>query len=284
MTGTRQAALVLAVMLGMFPPTAVAQSGDTLPHYLRDRGTGIPTSMFGIYVRAGELLVYPFFEYYHDHNAEYSPSELGFGLDQDFAGKYRAYEGLLFLGYGLSDWLALELEMAVIKAELHSAPEDTTGVPDRIEESGVGDIEGEIRARWIKENSGRPEVFSFLEVVVPHAKDKPLIGTPDWEFKLGVGLIRGFSIGTMTLRLAAEYSNEESKIEFGEYALEYLKRLSPSWRIYLGIEGSQDEVEFIPEMQWHISPTVLLKVNSAFGLSSKATDWAPEIGLMFSFP
>jgi hypothetical protein len=33
------------------------------PTYLEDRGTGIPTSMFGTYVRRGELLVYPFFEY-----------------------------------------------------------------------------------------------------------------------------------------------------------------------------------------------------------------------------
>jgi hypothetical protein len=277
-------ALSVALVIGMLPGKAAAQDRDTLPAYLRDRGTGIPTSMFGIYVRPGELLIYPFFEYYRDHNAEYSPEELGFGLDQDFRGRYRAYEGLIFLGYGLSDWLAIEFETAVIKATLHTAPEDPTAVPDRIEESGWGDIEGQLRAQWMKEGSGRPAVFSYFEVVVPHHKDKPLIGTPDWEFKLGTGLIRGFRWGTMTVRVAAEYSREESKIELGEYGVEYLRRLSPSWRIYLGIEGSQDEVELIPEVQWHLNPSVILKVNSAVGLSSKATDWAPEIGLMFSLP
>jgi hypothetical protein len=275
-----------ALTLAMLPVTAAAQQQDSLPAWLRDRGTGIPTSMFGTYVRPGELLLYPFFEYYRDNNAEYSPEELGFGLDQDFRGRYRAYEGLIFLGYGFNDWLAVELETAVIKATLHTAPEDPTAVPDRIEESGWGDIEGQLRARWMKENSGRPELFSFLEVVVPHHKDRPLIpliGTPDWEFKLGSGVIRGFRWGTVTLRAAIEYSAEESKIELGEFAVEYLKRLSPAWRIYLGMEGNQDEVELIPELQWHFGRSVILKINSAIGLTSKATDWAPEIGVMFSF-
>jgi hypothetical protein len=86
------------------------------------------------------------------------------------------------------------------------------------------------------------------------------------------------------VRAALEYSLEESKGELGEYAVEYLKRLSPAWRIYLGVEGSQDEVEMIPEAQWHVSDTLFIKFNSAFGLTSKATDWAPELGLMFHFP
>ena len=60
----------------------------------RDRGTGIPTSMFGTYVQPRELLVYPFFEYYRDANAEYSPNELGYGLDQDYRGRYWANERL----------------------------------------------------------------------------------------------------------------------------------------------------------------------------------------------
>jgi hypothetical protein len=283
MSGTRLA-FIFALAIEMVPGPAAAQESDSLPAYLRDRGTGIPTSMFGSYVRPGELLLYPFFEYYRDHNAEYSPDDFGFGLDQDFRGRYRAYEGLIFVGYGLTDWLAIEFETAYIKATLHTAPEDPTAVPDKIEESGWGDIEGQLRARWLKERPGRPEVFSFFEVVAPHQKEKPLIGTPDWEFKLGTGLIRGFGWGTMTLRVAAEYSMEESKIELGEYGVEYLRRLSPAWRIYLGIEGSQDEVELIPEVQWHFAPSVILKLNSAVGLTSKATDWAPEVGLMFSFP
>jgi hypothetical protein len=50
------------------------------------RGSGQPTSMFGTYIRKGELLIYPFFEYYRDHNFEYKPAELGYGLDRDFRG------------------------------------------------------------------------------------------------------------------------------------------------------------------------------------------------------
>ena len=71
--------------------------------------------------------------------------------------------------------------------------------------------------------------------------------------------------------------------EIGEAAIEYLKRLSPSWRLYLAFEGAEDEIECIPELQWHISNRVFIKLNSAFGVTSKADDWAPEIGVMFSF-
>jgi len=60
--------------------------------------------------------------------------------------------------------------------------------------------------------------------------------------------------------------------------------LSKRLCVYAGIEGTQDEVEFISEFQLWLSDTVRLKVNSAFGLTTKATGWAPEIGLMISFP
>lgn len=257
--------------------------GEELPVYLKDRGTGLPTSMFGTYVRKGELLIYPFFEYYYDNDIEYKPAELGYGLDQDFLGKFRAAEGLVFLSYGVTDWLAVEVEGAVIRATLEKAHDDTSTTPDKIKESGTGDIEGQIRARWIRENESRPEVFSYFEAVTPQQKDKVLIGTPDWEFKFGTGLVKGFSWGTATIRAAVEYTKDESKLELGEYAVEYLKRLSSSWRVYLGFEGTQDEVELITEAQWHISDSIFVKLNNAFGVTGKATDWAPEIGCVFSF-
>ena len=75
----------------------------------------------------------------------------------------------------------------------------------------------------------------------------------------------------------------EDKVEAGEYALEYLKRLSPRAMLYLGVEGSEDEVEVIPVLRWFLTPDLSLHLNSAFGATSKATDWAPEIGLMFRF-
>lgn len=275
-------ALGLPVGIASFPRVAHAQESD-LPPYLRDRGTGLPTSQFGTYIRKGELLVYPFFEYYHDNNAEYKPSDLGYLLDRDFRGKYRAYEGLLFLGYGLTDWLAVELEAAVIDATQETSPDDFSRTPVKIHESGLGDVEGQLRARWARESERRPEVFSYFEAVAPLQKDKVLIGTADWELKLGAGLIKGFSWGTLTLRAAAEYSKEESKLDLGEYAVEYLKRLSSTWRVYLGVEGSQDELSLITEAQWHLTDSIFVKVNNGFGISSKATDWAPEIGIVFSF-
>lgn len=276
------APLLLCAGIALFPGRALPQS-DSSPAYLRDRGTGIPTSMFGTYVRRGELLFYPFFEYYRDHNLEYKPSELGYGLDQDFQGRFRASEGLLFFAYGFSDRVSAEVEAAVISATLYTAPNDPSGAPARIHESGLGDVEGQVRVRWLLESARRPEVFSYFEAVVPHHKDKALIGTLDWEFALGTGVTRGFGWGTVTLRVAGVYSKEAGTFDLGEYAVEYLKRVSPAWRIYLGVEGTQDEMTLITEAQWHISRSVFLRLNNGFGLSSKATDWAPEVGLVFSF-
>ncbi|MEW6014761.1 MAG: hypothetical protein AB1690_05525, partial [Candidatus Zixiibacteriota bacterium] len=141
-----------------------------------------------------------------------------------------------------------------------------------------------IRLRWMKESEKRPELFSYFEAVSPQQKDKVLIGTPDWELKLGSGIIKGFKWGTVTARIAFEYSAEESKTELGEYALEYLKRLSPTWRVYLGIEGTQDEIGLIGEAQLFIMKNIYLKLNNSVGITSKATDWAPEVGCMFVVP
>jgi hypothetical protein len=249
----------------------------------RDRGPGLPTSMFGTYIERGEWLFYPFLEYYRDANMEYSPDEFGFGLDADFRGRYRATEGLMFLGYGFTDRLAFEMEAAVIKARLRKAPEDPSAMPATIEESGLGDVEGQLRFRWNRETDRAPEVFSYFETVLPLQKNKLLIGTQDWEFKFGTGVVRGFSFGTMTLRAAMEYDAADANLALGEVALEYLRRVTSKLRLYAGVEGSQDEIEGITEAQWSMTPNVTLKLNNAFGLTSKATDWAPEIGLLFRF-
>jgi hypothetical protein len=258
-------------------PAAAQQSVDRA----RDRGAGIPTSMFGIYIEPGQVLLYPFFEYYRDSNAEYKPAELGYGLDRDFRAKYRASEGLIFLGWGISDRLAIEFEAAVISATQHKSPSDTSAMPARLEESGLGDVEGQLRWRWNRESESRPEIFSYFETVFPVQKAKKLIGTQDWELKLGTGVVRGFGWGTGTVRFGLAWA--EGAFELGEYAVEYLRRISPLLRVYAGIEGSEDEVELITETQWTLAPRVLLKLNSAFGLTSKAADWAPEVGLLFTF-
>ena len=172
------------------PGSAGAQPADSAP-WLRDRGPGVRTSIFGTYVRPGELLVSPFFEYYLDDDYEYSPLELGHGDDNDYRGRYRASEGLIFLSYGFSDRFAIEFEAAVISASLEKAPEDTSSLPSRIEESGQGDWQVQLDWRMLHETATRPEVFSFLEVVPPSNVDRKLIGTSGWEYKAGAGATRG---------------------------------------------------------------------------------------------
>ncbi len=273
--------LVALAIAGAAQPSAARAQRDV--DRSRDRGAGLPTSMFGTYIERREFLVYPYFEYYRDDDAEYSPDELGFGLDQDFRGKYRASEWLIFLGYGVSDRLAVELEAATISASQERSPDDPSGTPARVEESGLGDVEGQIRWRWNGETEKRPEIFSYFEVVLPLQKTKRLIGTRDWEFQFGTGLVRGFAWGTTTLRAAVEYDAAEQSVGFGECGVEYLKRISPGLRAFVAVEGTGDEIELITEAQWFLRPNVFIKLNNAFGLTSKAPDWAPEIGVMFSF-
>jgi hypothetical protein len=239
--------------------------------------------MFGTYVQPGELLFYPFFEYYRDADAEYSPDEMGYGLDQDYRGRFRASERLIFVGYGISRRIAIELEAANITATQYKSPDDPTAMPARIRESGLGDVEGQLRWRWNMETDRRPEVFSYFETTLPLQRSRQLIGTRDWEFKLGTGAVRGYRWGTVTARVALEYAREDGSLALGEYAMEYLKRLGPKMRVLAAVEGDQDEVEQIVEAQWFVARNVYLKLNNSFGLTSKATDWAPEVGIMISF-
>ena len=275
----------LMLTVGVAAGSLVDQlQSQELPRYLRDRGTGVATSMFGTYVRKGELLFYPFGEWYVDRDLEYKPSELGYGVPEDYRGRYEASEALLFFGYGLTDDLALEVEGAVISAELEKAPNDPSAMPNEIEEHGLGDVEAQLRWRFRRETETRPELFTYFETVFPLQRHRKLIGTPAWEYKLGFGMTRGYRWGTMTVRAAGEYSGEEGKFEAGEYAIEYLRRLSPKWRVVSVVEGNQlDEVALITEVQWHLLPRAFLKLNHGWGLTRNATDFAPEVGVMFSF-
>jgi len=274
--------VIIIAGISLSHSSAVFAQND-LPYFLKDRGTGISLSMFGTYIKKGESIFYPFYEYYYDQDAEYSPQEFGYGLDEDFRGRYRAHEGLIFFGYGITNRLAIELEAAVITATQHKSKSDTSNMPNRLKESGLGDVESQLRWRWTEETTSRPEVFSYYETVFPLQKGKKLIGTHDWELKLGTGVMKGFRWGTMTLRVAAEYAADENKGELGEYAIEYLKRVSKLFRFYLGAEGSQDEVELITDLQFHMSQNTFIRINNAFGVTSKATDYAPELGVLFRF-
>jgi hypothetical protein len=240
--------------------------------------------MFGTYVHGGEGLIYPFFEYYYNPDEEYKPEELGYVKDADYRSEFRANEYLVFLGYGITDRFAVEVEAATIAAELNKAGNDVSPMPSELEESGLGDVQTQFDYYWRPETQHGLGAFSYLETVYPFNKSKPLTGTSDFEFKLGQGLIRGFSWGTMTLRTSVEYAKADNVAELGEIGLEYLKRLNRNWRAVLAVEGKQDEYEFITEAQYHlVKDRLFIKFNNAFGLTPKAPNWAPEYGLIIAF-
>lgn len=160
--------LIIAILFLNNPSTVFAQK--ELPYFLKDRGKGIATSMFGTYISKGEFIFYPYYEYYHDQNAEYKPKEIGFDVDQDFRGRYRAHEGLIFMGYGITERFAIEFEAAVVTASQYKSKDDPSNMPDTLKESGLGDVEGQIRWRWNHENEKTPEFFNYFESVFPTGK------------------------------------------------------------------------------------------------------------------
>jgi len=266
-------------------PAASEAAEEPLPYYLKDRGTGVALSMFGSYARRGELIVYPYWEYYVDNNREYNPEELGFAGQEDFRGRFRESEWLFFVAYGITDGLAVQAEVAGARASLEKSPDDGSLLPSKLEESGLTSVETQLRWRWQKEDERRPELWSYLDVGYPTNKREPLIGTGGWEAELGMGLTRGFKWGTLTARVSGAYEGAStSHFDLGEYAVEYLKRVSPSWRLFAAVQGQSDEVSLITEAQWHLTRHVFIRFNQEIGLTSRATDWEPQLGVLFTLP
>jgi len=266
-------------------PVAAQAAEEPLPDYLKDRGTGVALSMFGSYIRRGELVIYPYWEYYLDDDREYNPEELGFAGQQDFRGRFRASEGLFFVAYGLTDGLAIQAEVAGIRASIEKAQADLSALPPKLEQSGLGSFETQLRWRWRKETERHPELWGYLDVVYPTNKKEPLIGTMGWELELGTGLTRGFRWGTLTGRVSLAYEGASTtKFDLGEYAVEYLKRVSPSWRLFAAVQGSGDAVSLITEVQWHLTRHVFIRFNQELGLTSRANDWEPQLGILFTLP
>src|SRR4030065_1864793 len=96
----------IAFLCGAIPSRAAEPL--QLPAYLSDRGDGIPTSLFGTYIREKEFLFYPFYEYTRTPNFEYEPTELGFTGNKEFeGGKLVEREALVFFAYAFTDSLAI---------------------------------------------------------------------------------------------------------------------------------------------------------------------------------
>jgi hypothetical protein len=234
------------------------------------------------------LLIYPFFAYSKDNDREYQPAKLGFGLNADFLTRFRSSEGVIFIGYGLSTKVALELEAAYITAHLDKDPTDPSSMPARISEKEIGDLELQIRYRPLFETVHRPEIYTFLELTPATNTHKVLISEPGWDVKPGLGFVKGFSFGTLQLKITAEWNREAHSPDLGELSIEYLKRLSPALRFNLAVEGGEsgapDEFEMIGGLRWRISDNAWLKLDNSIGPSPKATGWGPQVGVQLALP
>jgi hypothetical protein len=253
-----------------------------------DREDGIPTSLLGTYIRANELLVYPFYEYTRHNKFEYKPSELGVqgpGNQDEFLGKTVEREYLLFVAYAFSDSLALEFESALHSSlEFTKAGNDPTGTPATLRESGLGDTEINLRWRFARETATRSEYTFFLKTVFPLQKDKHLLGSRDWEIEPGLMATKSYPWGVFAVRAAIGWTSSERKLDLAEWAIDYVKQLTPQWRLALSLEGNQaDEVSAIGELQYAIGRKAVLKMNLGIGLTEKAANVAPEIGILFRF-
>ena len=60
------------MMLSFILISSASIAQEKLPYYLKDRGTGIPTSMFGTYINKGELMIYPFYSFWSDSESHFS--------------------------------------------------------------------------------------------------------------------------------------------------------------------------------------------------------------------
>src|SRR5438034_7372372 len=83
---------------------------------------------------------------------------------EDFRAHYQSHEGAVFLAYGVTDWLAVEIEGSQIAATFDKSPADSTGTPARIQASGTADIGGQFRFRFGHGRDHRPEFFGSVEI------------------------------------------------------------------------------------------------------------------------
>jgi hypothetical protein len=275
---------LLRIATVLLIPLVAAGQEATQFDKLHDRGDGVTTSLFGTYIKSGQWMLYPFYEYARNDEEEYHPSELGFVGEEDFLGKSTEHEFVLFVAYGFSDTLAFELEAEMyVDATLQKSPADMSNVPPQIQEAGFAGAEAQLRWMWREETDEKPGLYSFFEVEIPFQDTNVLIGATDVEFALGTGFVRAYTWGTLNGRVSLAYDGAEGQVELGEYALEYLKRLNDRWRMVATIEGEDDDLSLIGEAQWFLRENAIVKLNSGFGITGKAADVAPEIGILFTF-
>jgi len=209
------------------------------PPNLRDRGPGVRTSEFQTYIGRHQLLFLTSASYAKDHNLEYNPLDWGFGNQSDLRGTFRSSSAQLWVAYGITDWLAVEVEGSSLSARFERSSSDTTATPARIHESGLGDFAGQVRVRFAQERGRRPEIWGSVEVIPANQRRKVLIGDKLTDVKGEIGFTRGYRFGTMTFKTTVEWNHGDQHWDLGETSLEYLRRLSPDFRLLLAIEGGE---------------------------------------------
>jgi hypothetical protein len=253
-----------------------------------DRGPGIRTSMVETYVAKHQFLVFPFVAHTRDRNFEYQPAQFGYGLEEDFRGRFWSTEAQLFVAYGVNDWLALELETSDTQAHFEKSPSDPSATPARINESGIADLSGQLHLRLARERAGRPEIVASVEVLPPSHGNRVLIGDAEWNVKGVVGASRSYRWGTLTFRSTIEYNRGDTHWDLGETSLEYLRQVSRVWRLFFAIEGGEggapDDWALVSAAGWRLGDQIYLKFANAIGLFSKSTDWEPQVGVMVAIP
>ncbi|MBI4005783.1 MAG: hypothetical protein HY356_03860 [Gammaproteobacteria bacterium] len=65
--------------------------------------------------------------------------------------------------------------------------------------------------------------------------------------------------------------------------IEYLKRFGDNLHWVMTLEGDKKDLASIFELQWFFHDQAFLKLNTGIGLTREATDFAPELGVMFRF-
>lgn len=279
--------IVLSTILCASLSASPVLGGD----FLRDRGPGVATSLFGTYVTEGELVVYPSFERAHNRAFQYSPTEFGYQPERDFDADHRTSEGVILLGYGLTRSLSVELEAAAVEATFRKSAQDTSALPAEVRESGLGDVQAQVTWRLQEESADRPEIFAFTGAVFPHDRDKQVIGTADLVLLPGIGAVRGFGWGTVAAQLGAEIDFASgSELDWGEWSAGYLRRVAPAWRLAAGLEGQVgggsnfDEVWLVTQVEWEASPNAALRFTNGLGISNHSAGWEPEVGLLLRLP
>ena len=280
--------LCTALLIGLGAAPLAAQQ-DTLQPPLRDRGPGVRTSEFQTYIQRGQLFVIPSASYVKDHNLEYSSLNEGSGIGQqnDLTGSFHSGSAQLLLAYGVTEWLAFEVEASYLDAHFDRSPQDTTGTQP-INESGLGDFAVQARMRFLRERGSRPEIWGSLEFIPAANQDKLLIGDAPSDLKGEIGFTRGYQFGTMTFKTTIEWNHVDQHWDLGETSIEYLRRLSTNWRLMAALEGGEtgapDEFVFVTSLQWRASRHAVVGLANSFGFMEKSTDWEPQVGIRFELP